>query len=82
MLLIEHDMPLLAATADRLIAMNLGSKVLEGPPHEVIADPAVVTTYLGAAPAVIRRSGNPVLVSALAALGGTDQNANEGAPHA
>jgi branched-chain amino acid transport system ATP-binding protein len=56
-LVIEHDIPLVTSLADRLIAMELGAPLLEGPPDEVVADPRVVAAYLGADPAIIERSG-------------------------
>jgi ABC-type branched-subunit amino acid transport system ATPase component len=57
MVVIEHDMPLLAGLCDRLVAMELGSVLVEGPPDEVLAHPAVVASYLGTDAAAINRSG-------------------------
>ena len=57
MVVIEHDMPLLAGLADRLVAMEAGVVLAEGPPAEVLADPAVVSSYLGEDRAVLHRSG-------------------------
>jgi branched-chain amino acid transport system ATP-binding protein len=56
-LIIEHDLPLLTAVADRLIAMELGAVIAEGDPSEVVHDPAVVSSYLGTDQAAIARSG-------------------------
>ena len=47
MLVIEHDMPLLSAVCDRMIALELGAVIAEGPPPEVLAHPAVIESYLG-----------------------------------
>ncbi len=58
LLVIEHDMALLTAIADRLIAMDAGQVVARGAPDEVLADPAVVASYLGTDAAVIGRSGD------------------------
>ena len=46
-LLIEHDMRVVMQTADRVIAMNYGVEIAEGPPEDVARNPAVVDAYLG-----------------------------------
>lgn len=60
MLVIEHDMPLLSGLCDRLVAMELGSVIVDGPPSEVLAHPVVVASYLGTDAAAINRSGAAV----------------------
>ena len=67
-LVIEHDLPLITALADRLVAMELGAVIAEGAPDDVIADPEVVRAYLGASQATLERSGSN-LSAALAAAG-------------
>ncbi len=57
MLVIEHDMPLLAGLCDRLVAMELGEVIVQGAPSEVLDHPAVVAAYLGTDAATINRSG-------------------------
>jgi ABC-type branched-subunit amino acid transport system ATPase component/ABC-type branched-subunit amino acid transport system permease subunit len=47
MVVIEHDMALLSSICDRLVALELGHVIAEGPPRRVLADPAVVASYLG-----------------------------------
>ena len=47
--LIEHDVALVAAVSDRVMALSLGRVIAEGTPDEVLRDPAVVTSYLGGA---------------------------------
>ncbi|MEL7206764.1 MAG: hypothetical protein AAGK32_00770, partial [Actinomycetota bacterium] len=57
-LIIDHDMPLVTAVSDRMIAMDTGRVVAEGSPGDVVADPAVVESYLGTDEAAIARSGS------------------------
>jgi branched-chain amino acid transport system permease protein len=47
-LVVEHDLGVLATVADRLVALDHGRVVAEGPTRTVLADPAVATAYLGA----------------------------------
>ena len=48
-LLVEHDMDFVMGLADRLVVMNFGAKLCEGPPVAVRTNPAVVEAYLGSA---------------------------------
>ena len=57
LVVIEHDMPLLASVCNRMIALEVGEVIAEGTPAEVQAHPAVVRSYLGDDPAAIARSG-------------------------
>ena len=56
-LLIDHDMGVLAHTCDRVLVMHLGKTIREGTLAEVLADPAVVAAYLGEERTTIERSG-------------------------
>jgi branched-chain amino acid transport system ATP-binding protein len=56
-LVIEHDMPLLSSICDRMIALELGGVIAEGPPAEVLEHPRVVESYLGTDESAINRSG-------------------------
>jgi branched-chain amino acid transport system ATP-binding protein len=49
LMLIEHDMGLTRALADRIVALDTGSVVAVGQPDEVLRHPRVVESYLGAA---------------------------------
>jgi ABC-type branched-subunit amino acid transport system ATPase component len=57
MLVIEHDMPLIAAVSDEVIALELGRVIARGTPGEVLAHPRVIESYLGTDAAAIARSG-------------------------
>jgi ABC-type branched-subunit amino acid transport system ATPase component len=57
LVIVEHDIPLVEQVADRLVAMDQGRVVAAGPPADVLADPAVLRSYLGEDQAAINRSG-------------------------
>ena len=63
LLMIEHDVPLLSATTDRMIALDLGRVVATGTATEVIHHPAVVASYLGESEVAVARSGPPSLLT-------------------
>jgi branched-chain amino acid transport system ATP-binding protein len=46
--MVEHDMSLVSAIADRVICMAQGKVLSEGTPAQVQSDPQVVAAYLGA----------------------------------
>jgi ABC-type branched-subunit amino acid transport system ATPase component len=48
-LLVEHDMDLVRRICPRLLVMDTGRTLAEGTPEEVLANPEVITAYLGGA---------------------------------
>jgi sulfate-transporting ATPase len=48
-LVIEHDVPLLLQTCDRMVVLDFGRKIAEGPPGEIAGDSSVIEAYLGSA---------------------------------
>jgi branched-chain amino acid transport system ATP-binding protein len=47
MIWIEHVVHALVAVADRLVVLNFGRIIADGPPRAVLADPAVQRVYMG-----------------------------------
>jgi len=47
-LFVEHDMDMVRDISDWVVVMAAGTIVAEGPPDEVMGDPAVIDAYLGA----------------------------------
>jgi branched-chain amino acid transport system ATP-binding protein len=58
MVVVEHDIPLVSAVTDRLVAFESGQVVLTGTATEVLTDPRVVASYLGEDAAAVHRSGS------------------------
>ncbi len=46
-LLVEHHMDLVMSVCDRIVVLNFGVVIAEGPPAAIRADPEVATAYLG-----------------------------------
>ena len=47
LVIIEHDVPLLAGVCDRMLALEVGAIIARGTPAEVTTHPEVIRSYLG-----------------------------------
>ncbi|MGH9137664.1 MAG: ATP-binding cassette domain-containing protein, partial [Acidimicrobiales bacterium] len=48
MVIVEHDMALIASVCDELVALEQGAVIATGTPDEVLSHPRVIESYLGA----------------------------------
>jgi branched-chain amino acid transport system ATP-binding protein len=46
-MVIEHDMKAIMRISDRIVVLTTGEKLTEGTPQEVVANPEVISAYLG-----------------------------------
>ena len=46
-LLIEHHMDVVTSICDRVMVLSYGESIAQGKPKEAIADPRVISAYLG-----------------------------------
>lgn len=45
--IIEHDMEIVMAIASRIVVLNFGNKIAEGPPEDIKVNKDVISSYLG-----------------------------------
>jgi branched-chain amino acid transport system ATP-binding protein len=48
-MVVEHIVQAICGVSDRIIVLNMGEKIAEAPPDDIIVDPHVIEVYLGKA---------------------------------
>jgi branched-chain amino acid transport system ATP-binding protein len=46
-IIVEHIVKAICGLSDRIIVLNMGQKIAEGSPDEIVTDPEVIKVYLG-----------------------------------
>jgi sulfate-transporting ATPase len=62
-LVIEHDVPLILETCDRVVALDFGRKIAEGTPDAISHDAHVIESYLGTDAATTLQPATPGTVA-------------------
>jgi len=70
LVVIEHDIGLLSSLCDHFVALEQGAVIARGTPAEVLADPRVISSYLGTNEDVVHRSGTRPPAAAGAGVAG------------
>jgi ABC-type branched-subunit amino acid transport system ATPase component/ABC-type branched-subunit amino acid transport system permease subunit len=78
-ILIEHDMQLVMGISDRVVVLDAGSKIAEGTPAAVAADPAVLKAYIGEETPTARSRARTIPADAATLLAARDVSAAYGA---